>query len=169
MYDQKDIETANKTSRNSSAIGAKAITPKFVMQYLKTCKKADTTILDFGAGKAAAHAQTLLKQGWKCTAYEFGDNTNPDLHDKKALARKYNIVYASNVLNTQSNITMALETIEQVLNVVKKNGIFVCNYPLSPRKADITVEKMVSLLSKHFKTITRVGGTKTAPLWKCKK
>lgn len=53
MASAEQITTANKTSRNSPAIGQKALTPKVARQYMENnFKKDDTLILDFGAGAA---------------------------------------------------------------------------------------------------------------------
>lgn len=62
MFTQTDIDVANNTSRASGAIGKNAITPKFVRQHIELFyEKEDTTILDFGAGQSAVHAQSMLK------------------------------------------------------------------------------------------------------------
>jgi len=170
MFKQTDIEVANKTSRNSGAVGKNAITPRFVREYLELFyDKEDATVLDFGAGKSAAHAQAMLADGWMVTAYEFGDNIDPRVHNELALMQKYDIVYASNVLNVQSGFDMARETIKQVAEVVKDDGRFYANFPQSPRKADITVSEMVQLLLEQFNTVQVLGGTKSAPVWICSK
>lgn len=170
MFNQADIEVANKTSRNSGAVGKNAIVPRFVRQHLELFfDKEDTMVLDFGAGKTAAHAQALLEDGFNVLAYEFGDNIDPRVHCELALMNKYDIVYASNVLNVQSGFDMARATIKQVADVVKEDGKFFCNFPASPRKSDISVDEMACLLLEEFIVVSRVGGTTSAPLWMCTK
>jgi len=170
MFAQEDIAVANKTSRANGAVGSRAITPKFVRQHVELFyDKEDTMILDFGAGKRAAHAQALLEIGFLVTAYEFGENIDPRVHNELALMQTYHIVYASNVLNVQSGFTMARATIKQVADVVKEDGVFFANYPASPRKSDITPKEMMQLLLEQFSTVYRVGGTTSAPLWQCEK
>ena len=171
IYTQDEIQTANKTSRNSPAIGAKAITPKGVRQFIanRDLDKDTTMILDFGAGKTAAHAETMKADGYAVTAFEFGDNVDPRYHNELALMQTYDIVYASNVLNVQSSERMWRETVDQITRVLNDKGAFIANYPLSPRKADITVKDMAILLKEYFQYVTRVGGTASAPLWLCAK
>jgi SAM-dependent methyltransferase len=171
MYTPEQIEIANKTSRNSPAIGAKAITPKMVRKYIEdnNLDKDETLILDFGAGKAAAHAQKFVEDGYNCLAYEFGNNVDPRVHCELALMNQYDIVYASNVLNVQSTPSMLEETLIQVKLVLKPDGVFFANYPLSPRKMDKAGWELHSFLKDHFKVVDRVGGTSQAPLWLLKK
>ena len=168
MFNQTDIEVANKTSRNNGAVGANAITPRYVREIIDTeYEKEDTRILDFGAGKAAAHAMAMRKDGYDISAFEFGDNFNPRIHTLLALAHTYHIVYASNVLNVQSGAEMAKETIKLIADVLLDDGEFIANYPASPRKSDLTAKEMEMLLRQQFKFVERVGGSASAPLWTC--
>lgn len=164
-YSSDEVSIANSTSRAVGAVGAKAITPA----YVEKIAKDGHTILDFGAGKMAAHAQRLKKQGLDVTAYEFGNNINPELHDKTALTRKYDIVYASNVLNVQSTPEMLQKTVATIRAVTKPNGLFVANFPSEPRKMpELRAHDLHALLAKVFTTVERVGGTGQAPLWVCR-
>ena len=98
MYTREEMLIANKTSRNSNAVGNNALVPRIVVDYITP----DINVLDFGAGKQAAHAQRFNNMGMHGTAYEFGDNAVEGIHDPQALSRTYAVVYASNVLNVQS-------------------------------------------------------------------
>lgn len=170
MFKQEDITVANKTSRANGAVGKNAIVPRKVREYLgHPDDYPDTMILDFGAGKTAAHAQALLEDGFNVLAHEFGDNIDPRVHCELALMNRYDVVYASNVLNVQSGLEMVRATIKQVADVTRDDGVFFANYPSSPRKSDITPKKMVRLLLEQFSMVDRVGGTASAPLWKVSK
>ncbi len=170
MFNQKDVEVANKTSRNSPAIGGKAIVPKYVREHLELfCEPEDTLILDFGAGKTAAHARALLNDGWYCTAHEFGANVDNRYHNPLALSHDYHIVYASNVLNVQSSERMARETIKQIADTLKDGGCFFTNYPRDPCKSCLHPDEMADLLFEQFTIIKRIGGSAQAPLWMCTK
>lgn len=166
MFNEAHVAVANATSRTNGAIGAKAIVPRVVREYLGY-PDDDTMILDFGAGKHAVHAQALLEDGHNVLAHEFGDNIDPRVHCELALMNKYDIVYASNVLNVQSTTLMARATLRQIANATKEGGVFFANYPSSPRKSDMTAKKMVQLLLEQFTTVVRVEGTAPAPVWKC--
>lgn len=160
-YTPEQMAVANVTSRARGAIGGKAITPR----YVETVAHPKHEILDYGAGRDAAHAETLKGKGLNVTAHEFGQNQN-QRHDPKALTRKYDIVYASNVLNTQSSKAMMASTIDQIRAAVKPGGSFIGNFPMSPRKAgDIDASHVQAELERRFKTVKRVGGTKQAPLF----
>ncbi len=166
MATAEQIEIANKTSRNSAAIGKKAITPAYVRQYIKDNLNMDASILDYGAGKTAAHAQAMVEDGYQCLAWEFGNNTDPRYHCELAMMNVYDVVYASNVLNVQSSMDMLLETIAEVKKVTNSKSVFIANFPADPRKMEhLTTGAMLAVLESHFTTVTRVGGTARAPLW----
>jgi len=159
-FSPQEMETANRTSRARGAIGSRAITP----QYVQSIADAQHTILDYGAGRDAVHAQTLRDSGLNVTAHEFGQNRN-ERHDADALERQYHLVYASNVLNTQSSPEMMARTLDQIRASVRPGGGFVGNYPVSPRKSALKPADVEALLRDRFKTVKRVGGTSSAPLW----
>lgn len=170
MATPQQITVANKTSRNSPAVGAKALTPKMVRTFVDNNKgKKGTSILDFGAGKHAIHAQALQDEGYFCMAYEFGDNVDPELHATLALSNKYDVVYASNVLNVQSDEAMLVETIKQVKSVMKHNSTFFANYPLDPRKSGLSTQEVFDILCDCFSNVMWVDGKKNAPVWMMEK
>lgn len=160
-YTQKQMATANKTSRNSGAIGKKAITPA----YVKTITSKKHKILDFGSGRDAAHTKALRKSGRNVTAHEFGANVNGN-HNPKALKKKYDTVFASNVLNTSSSRKMLSDTLDQMHSAVAPGGALVANLPLSPRKSvKVDAKHLMRQLLNRFGDVRRVGGTKKAPLF----
>lgn len=166
MATTEETLIANKTSRNSAAIGEKAITPKFVRKFIDGYRlKATATILDFGAGKTANHARALVEDGYFCLAHEFGDNVDPRYHYELAMLNKYDVVYASNVLNVQSSMDMFEETIEEVKSVMKLDSVFIANFPLSPRKMDMDAAEMRELLDQYFTTAIVASGKKNAPIF----
>jgi hypothetical protein len=157
-----DIERANKTARTSGAIGGKAITPRYVAETVKPGE----TVLNFGAGKPEkesgkyAHSELVKSKGAKVSEYDFGANSTG------VLGKKYNTVFASNVLNVQSGEPMLRNTLEQIKGSVEENGRAVFNYPDSPRYSDITPDAMANVIGEVFgEQPVRVGGTKSAPLW----
>jgi hypothetical protein len=159
-YNPQEMETANRTSRARGAIGSRAITPR----YVQSVATPEHQILDYGAGSEAVHAASLRDQGLDVTAHEFGQNRN-ERHDPQALERQYHIVYASNVLNTQSSPQMMERTLDQIRASVRQGGAFIGNYPVSPRKSGMSAEDVQTMLQSRFKTVKRVGGTRAAPLW----
>lgn len=172
MFNEMEIKIANATSRSggASAINkdgsVRAIVPKYVAEYITK----EDSVLDFGAGKGAVHTKWLREEGFNVTAYDFGDNIVEGLHDKNALEKQYKVIMASNVLNVQSSLDMLFETLHQIDNSLELGGEFVCNYPASPRKMDLTANDLREILQSIFKGgIERVGGTSSAPLWRIQK
>lgn len=169
MYTLEEIRIANSTSRSggATAIGKdgtiKAIVPIFVSKNVdKQC-----SILDFGAGKTAMHTKWLKDNGFKnVTAYDFGTNCINGIHDCKALSKSYDTVFASNVLNVSSSMEMLTDTLDQIYHAVKYGGMFICNYPSSPRKMDISADELKTIIQNKFGAdVEMVGGTRSAPLW----
>lgn len=166
MATAEQVTIANKTSRHSPAVGAKALTPKAVRQYLESnFPNKDAWILDFGAGKTAMHAKALVEEGYQCLAHEFGDNVDDSVHCALAMLNVYDVVYASNVLNVQSDETMLRETIAEVKTVLKEGGVFFANYPLSPRKSDMSAQDVRNILQEEFDFVMWLDGKKNAPVW----
>ena len=168
MFNEMEIKIANATSRSNGASARnkdgsiRAIVPKWVAENVKK----DRTILDFGAGKEAMHTQWLREQGFNVTAYDFGANCIEGLHDKDALSKQYRVIFASNVLNVQSSVSMLMETLWQIYNSLERGGIFVCNYPSSPRKLVVPASNVASCIKYVFGgSMERVGGSSSAPLW----
>lgn len=172
MFNEMEIKIANATSRSggASAINKdgsiRAIVPKYVAEHINK----EDSVLDFGAGKGAVHTKWLREEGFNVTAYDFGENCIEGLHDKNALQKQYKVIMASNVLNVNSSMSMLLETLRQIDNSLESGGEFICNYPASPRKMELTASDLKEILQSIFKgRIERVGGTSSAPLWKVQK
>lgn len=168
-FTDDEMHVANKTARAAGAVGNKAIVPRHVASVEDNHPdKGKRHILDFGSGDKAAHAAHLRSKGHNVTAHEFGANQKDGVHDKDALKRKYHHVYASNVLNVQSNKKMMGKTLDQIHKAVHPGGSFTGNFPESPRKAaDIDHEHVHNELKKRFHNVERVKGmgTKKAPLF----
>lgn len=168
MFTMEEIKVANATSRSNGASAKnqdgsiRAIVPRYVSEHINK----EENILDFGAGKGALHTQWLKELGFNATAYDFGDNIIEGLHDKDALSKQYKVIMASNVLNVQSSMNMLWETLCQINDSLEHGGKFVCNYPSSPRKMNLTASALEHILKSWFEgNVERVGGTSSAPLW----
>jgi 16S rRNA A1518/A1519 N6-dimethyltransferase RsmA/KsgA/DIM1 with predicted DNA glycosylase/AP lyase activity len=168
------MKIANATSRTSGVGTRIPIVPRVVKSWIDYhYDKEDTMVLDYGAGKSASQARELLKQGYLVTAYEFGDNVDKRFHNELALLQKYHIVYASNVLNVQTNLAMLLRTLGEIKSVLLDDGEFFCNYPNAPRKAGLSVKEIEMVLKSVFRFVERVntvGNTPfscSSPVWNC--
>lgn len=172
MYTVEEIKIANATSRTNGASAKnkdnsiRAIVPKYVAENADK----NVTILDYGAGKDAAHTLWLRNLGFDVVAYDFGDNTKEGLHDKNALNRQYKTIFASNVINVQSSFKMLVDTLVQIYNSLESGGTFIMNYPTQPRKLDLCTDSLKEIIHAVFEVRPeKVGGTKNAPIWKINK
>jgi len=147
-YTNDEKKIANKTSRlnkNNGAIGLKSV----VLNYVKNNINKSNSILDYGSGKYPLHTFLLRKMGFNVTPYDFGENLT-DLHDANALNKKYDVIFASNVLNVQSSLKMLHLTLNEIIRVMKVNSIFITNYPKTPRKLRMTDNDLINILNKYF-------------------
>lgn len=145
MITQEQITAANKTARpwKTTKVQQK------VADFLRMIQVEN--VLDFGAGPQALPKKALEKEFPHVffTAYDFGDNLTEE-HDEFALDGKYDLVYASNVLNVQSDGYMLHKTIEQMTGAIYKDGWLIVNYPDSPRKMPyLTMELMIDAIMSH--------------------
>lgn len=169
-HDQAAEIIANATSRAGGAVGSNAIVPKWVREHVPTT----ASILDFGAGKQAAHAQDLQKQGFRVTAYDYGQNFDESVHDPDALDGQYDVVYASNVLNVQDSVKELRTTIKEASESVRPGGYFVANLPASPRKGAFSgsskdgTDMVKAELEKVFGRCKIVQGGSSSPVFLCK-
>lgn len=154
-FTEQEIKMANATSRSNgaSAINSngtiRAVVPNFIFKNIEEYR--DKTILDFGSGKHAIHTKWLNENGLNVTAYDFGDNCIEGIHDKNAIDKRYDVIFASNVLNVQSSDVMMMATVYQIYKSLKKGGTFIFNYPTSPRKTDMVEWEVIGLVSDIFK------------------
>lgn len=167
IFTQEEIAIANRCSKSNGAVGAKALTPKYIME---TTEKS-SRILDFGCGHVAQYVQLLLAEGFNVVGYDYGKNNQTQYHKLDALNYQYDIVYASNVLNVQSTLNGLEATIMQIWEATKPNGRIVVNYAEKPRKLEgIETTDLEALITKLYgKAPVKVGGTKKGPLWEVQK
>jgi hypothetical protein len=156
------VKIANATARAAGAVGARALTPRVAEQFFKPGMR----ILDFGSGPEAMHAKAFVEKGHNVRAYDFGSNVREGVHDADALAKQHDVVYASNVLNTQSSPEMLRETVSQIHSTTAPGGRIVVNLPASPRKfAELDADLLVKTLTDQgFTDIQRVAGSKREPV-----
>ena len=152
MYSKEEMSIANQTERKGGAIGSNSIVLRRVLEIAQPADK----ILDFGSGSKIRQALVLREKGFKVVCHEFGGNVN-DNHDKDALSRRYDIVYASSVINVQNSLEMLRKTLQQIRPVVRKEGVFVFNFPKVPRKGQFTDGEMLQVVHEYFPVINKVS------------
>ena len=166
-YTAEEIKIANATVRScgTSVFDKDGNIRSIVAKYIATHIDKDKTILDFGCGPKFVQGNYLNSLGFNVKGYDFGVN-KPEYGVE--LGDTYDLVYASNVLNVQSSYNMMKETLRQIYNSLKVGGIFVCNYPYTPRKMpEFTPFNLMQYINFAFKNkclIQKVGGTNKEPL-----
>jgi cyclopropane fatty-acyl-phospholipid synthase-like methyltransferase len=108
------------------------------------------TVLDFGAGWKAIHTAAMRALGVQVTAWDVGRNFDPYVHADNALTREYDVVMASNVINTHATPHALASTLRHMSLATKPDGVCVCNYPASPRKGEWTNAQMLEWLRDYF-------------------
>lgn len=149
-----DIERMNKTffPWENELVVTQMVDEILSKQY------PDARVLDYGAGKKPNQALMLISRGYDITMWEIGKNFVEGVHDPNALRRKYDIVYASNVLNVQ----FKPECLDLVLKITQGcldpngYGIFVANYPDTPRKMPTLAPGVIEqLLRKRYPVVLK--------------
>jgi len=134
--------------------------PKIVESIAKKTDK----ILDYGAGKDAFGTKYLREKGFNVTAHEIGANRVDGVHDPKALNTRYDIVFASSVLNIQPEYTNILDIVLEVQALMVRGGKFICNLP-KPIKSKVNADDITSVLRLGFHSIEMVKNS--SPTWVC--
>lgn len=171
MYTAEEIIIANKTcrSKGTSVFDKNGNVRSVVANYVNANVSKHSSVLDFGSGKEAVQTKWLRDNGFKnVTAYDFGVNCIEGLHDKNALNKKYDCVFASNVINVSINKEMLINTLMEIKNCMRDDGTAYFNYPSSPRKAGLSTDDVRSFVKNVFGGCVQVAGTKNEPIWMVK-
>lgn len=127
--------------------------------------------MDFGAGPKALHTAMLRKKGFKrVSSHEIWLHFNPEIHDRRAVKKKYDIVMASNVLNVQGAIPEVVSVILQLAWLTRLDGCMICNLPKAPLYPRyLTPAYMAQCLLLGFNTVTTLGKkhAKRNHVWLC--
>lgn len=165
MFTQEEIKIANATyrSKGSSVFNKNGDIRSVVARFVATSISKDKKILDFGCGSEFIQGKYLRDLGFDVSGWDFGSNKPKECVDK--LEKIYDVVYASNVLNVISSQSMLTETLEQIYNCIKDGGMFIANYPQSPRKMDISSKELGNIIKEKFGgEVHKIPGT-SSPMW----
>jgi SAM-dependent methyltransferase len=148
---EEEIERVCKTGKVSGFHHEKGIEGRPVYRYFVghfTPQEAGV-VLDFGATQQLFFTQLLYAKGYDVLPYEI---CLPWTHENLKLFY-YDVVIASNVINTQPRTELIPEVIQDMANAVKPGGFLICNYPTSPRLAEPRVpsfDEIVRYLQEEF-------------------
>jgi uncharacterized UPF0146 family protein len=120
----------------------------------------DARVLDYGSGKKPLQAQRLIERGYNVTVWDIGKNFVDGIHDPDALKRKYDLVYASNVLNVQPKpicMEYALKITREVLDP-RGYGIFVTNYPDPHYMPELKWREVEMILKYLYPVVKKKSG-----------
>lgn len=158
---------ANATARGAGAVGAAAMVPAFVRRWALPGQ----SILDYGAGPEARHTAELRAMGFDVTAHDFGRNVRPGIHHPAALWRQYDVVLASNVLNTAATETLLHRTLREITTCTEPGGVALVNLPSNPRKSAWPANRALGNIMLHRLLQTHFGLVQRLPsgFWACKR
>jgi hypothetical protein len=173
LYTNEEKTAMMKTARSSGAVGANAILPRIFKSLCRRHKHWHA--LDYGSGPNAIHTEALRREGYQVLAYDINDiNIVSNINNKqRSLYEWFDVVFASNVINVQPSAHHVHGVICELSNFVKCGGTVLINYPSSPRKCDLTVSDIDSILRREFVKVDRIryhSGVKiSTPVWQCEK
>ncbi len=129
---------AMATARPAS-FAIKAVVPRVVAHLASR----EAKILDFGCGKDAVHVGLLREKGLDVVGHDFSRPT-PYRYDE------FDVVYASNVLNVQSDEGMLRATLVQIKDRLRDGGLFFANYPKDPRHCPLDEARVLEIVRAIF-------------------
>lgn len=166
MFTSEEIKIANATYRRkgSSVFDKDGNIRSVVARFVSNSISKDKKILDFGCGSEFIQGKYLRGLGFDVSAWDFGENKPKECVD--ALAEEtYDVVYASNVLNVISSMSMLMETLDQIYSCLKDGGMFIANYPQSPRKMAVSEKEMKKIIEKKFNIEAQKISGVSSPMW----
>jgi hypothetical protein len=149
---EEEIKIANKTARSAGAVGKNAILPRIITGRMPY---RGAKILDFGAGPRIVQTLNLREEGYNVDAYDFGSNCS-EVHINRTPDKiaSYDIVMASNVINTLASVEAVKETLHQINWFLGMKGVALINYPQSPRKCEgLDLKKLTKLMTQEFNSV----------------
>lgn len=165
MFTEEEIRIANATyrSKGSSVFDKDGNVRSVVARFVANSINKDKKILDFGCGPKFIQGKYLRELGFDVSGWDFGTNKPNGCVDK--LEKIYDVVYASNVLNVISSQPMLMETLEQINTCLKDGGMFIANYPQSPRKMSMSEKEMQKIIQEKFGgKVNKISGA-SSPMW----
>ena len=166
MFTQEEIKIANATcrSKGSSVFDKDGNVRSVVARFVASNVNKDKKVLDFGCGSEFIQGKYLRSLGFNVDAWDFGDNT-PNECIEVLKDETYDVVYASNVLNVISSLPMLMETLEQIYKCIKDGGMFIANYPQSPRKMTMSEKEMRKIIEEKFNIEAQKISGVSSPMW----
>ena len=165
MFTDEEIRIANATyrSKGSSVFDKDGNVRSVVARFVASNINKDAKILDFGCGSEFIQGKYLRQLGFNVDGWDFGENKPKECVG--SLEQVYDVVYASNVLNVISSLSMLMETLKQIYGCLKDGGVFVANYPKSPRKMVLTEEVLALMIQQIFGgQVSKLHGV-SSPTW----
>jgi len=151
----EEIERLQRTSKSGGFMNRATL----VTRWVNKLGYKGLKILDFGSGIPPRQTRILREQDLNVTPYDFGYPS--------PIAKHYDIVMVSNVLNVHKNLKAIKATIQQVIEALRGPSSFaLINYPSSPRYiSEMSSERLQQLLNTYFTEVQRLPGP--GLVWKC--
>lgn len=166
------------TCRSKGAVGRNPLVYRVFQENYSKKDAKGLNILDFGAGKDAVHTRKLRDAGYTVQAYDLPENMGLTQQDSRGLIWEENantmywdVVLVSNVLNVQGNRTQTNNLFKTLRDMVPQGGQIIMNYPMTPRKAGLSIASIMKMFKKHFVhkqgvvLVEQAAGNHSAPCW----
>ena len=165
----EEIKIANSTYRKngSSVFDKNGNIRSVVANYVAENVSKDKKILDFGCGSEFIQGKYLRNLGFDVDGWDFGANKPKNCICN--LEQIYDVVYASNVLNVLSSGMVLRETLMQIRSCIKDDGLFIANYPASPRKLNLNATTMENIIKFFFGEDVKRVKCNSATIWVAKR
>ena len=165
MFTEEEVRIANATYRSngSSVFDKDGAVRSVVARFVASSVNKEKKILDFGCGSEFIQGKYLRDLGFDVSGWDFGENKPQECVDK--LEKIYDVVYASNVLNVISSLSMLMETLDQIYSCLKDGGMFVANYPKSPRKMELSEQDLSDIIQSKFGGNEHKISGSSSPMW----
>lgn len=161
------METRQATARGKGAVGSKAVLPRVVRAEVEATDCVER-VLDFGAGPDRRHTRALAEDfdqmgrgDIDVQGYDLGDSKN-------ILGKGWDVVFASNVLNVQSQPWELRDTLAD-LWLAQGEGRLLVNYPKEPRKMGMTAGTMKQWLEDYGWKVEKVQSPGNSIVWELTK
>ena len=151
---EEEIKIVNKTARHAGAVGKNALVPRVITSKFPYL---GYNMLDFGAGSKAVQTNYLREQGYNVTPYDIGENVVDGVHlvETEEDKGKYDLIFASNVLNALPSEEAWGETLSKIDWFLGGDNAFaIMNFPKSPRKyPEMDEKKALKILCMYFANV----------------
>jgi len=158
-----EMNIARKTSRTQkydpSVTKGRGFSEAVVPSFAMNLALKNQMVLDFGAGKHPYYVMKYRDMGYDIYGWDLPDSMRyweehyeEEIQPPGGLNKQFDMVYASNVMNVApSEDFLRRMTLDTIKSALKSGGMYVGNFPASPRKnPEMTPKRLYEILGEYF-------------------